>query len=116
MGTRQAKRSHSPYSDHGSQYLSIRYSERLDEAGFRASVGTVGDSYDNALAETINGLYKAEVIYKNGPWKGLEDIELATLDWVGWFNKRRLLSSIGDRPPAEFEDLYYHQQESTQVA
>ena len=93
------------HSDHGSQYLSIRYSERLEEAGFQASVGTVGDSYDNALAETINGLYKTEVIYKNGPWKKLEDVELATLSWVDWFNKRRLLSSIGDMPPTEFENL-----------
>jgi len=87
------------HSDRGSQYVSIRYSERLSEAGFSASVGSVGDSYDNALAETINGLYKAEVIYKDGPWRGLED----------WFNNKRLLSPIGDIPPAEYEDNYYRQ-------
>ncbi len=104
------------HSDHGSQYLSIRYSERLEEAGFKASVGTVGDSYDNALAETINGLYKTEVVYKNGPWKGLEDVELATLEWVDWFNKRRLLSSIRDMPPAEFESLYYQRVEPNYAA
>lgn len=97
------------HSDRGSQYVSIRYTERLSEAGFTASVGSVGDSYDNALAETINGLYKAEVIHKDGPWKGLEQVELATLDWVDWFNNRRLLSSIGDIPPAEYEDNYYRQ-------
>lgn len=97
------------HSDRGSQYVSIRYSDRLSEAGFTASVGSVGDSYDNALAETINGLYKAEVIYKDGPWKGLEQVELATLDWVDWFNNRRLLSSIGDIPPAEYEENYYRQ-------
>lgn len=97
------------HSDRGSQYVSIRYSERLSEAGFTASVGSVGDSYDNALAETINGLYKAEVIYKDGPWRGLEQVELATLDWVDWFNNNRLLSSIGDIPPAEYEENYYRQ-------
>jgi transposase InsO family protein len=97
------------HSDRGSQYVSIRYSERLSEAGFSASVGSVGDSYDNALAETINGLYKAEVIYKDGPWRGLEQVELATLDWVDWFNNKRLLGPIGDIPPAEYEDNYYRQ-------
>lgn len=97
------------HSDRGSQYVSIHYSERLAEAGFMASVGSVGDSYDNALAETINGLYKTEVIYKNGPWKGLEQVELATLDWVDWFNNRRLLQPISDIPPAEFEAKYYRQ-------
>ncbi len=97
------------HSDRGSQYVSIRYSERLSEAGFTASVGSVGDSYDNALAETINGLYKAEVIHKDGPWKGLEQVELATLTWVDWFNNKRLLSSIGDIPPAEYEENYYRQ-------
>ena len=95
------------HSDRGSQYLSIRYTDRLSEAGFKASVGSVGDSYDNALAETINGLYKAEVIHKNGPWRGLDDVEHATLTWVDWFNHRRLLQPLGDRPPAEFEMLYY---------
>ena len=103
------------HSDRGSQYLSIRYTERLAEAGFQASVGSVGDSYDNALAETINGLYKAEVIHKNGPWKGLDEVEQATLTWVDWFNHRRLLEPIGDIPPAELEKLY-HQQESAKAA
>ena len=89
------------HSDRGRQYLSIRYSQRLIEAGFKASVGSVGDSYDNALAETMNGLYKAEVIHKDGPWRGLEDVEIATLNWVDWFNNRRLLTPIGDilNPP-----------------
>lgn len=100
------------HSDRGSQYLSIRYSERLLEIGFNASVGSVGDSYDNALAETINGLYKAEVIHKDGSWKGLEDVEYATLTWVDWFNQRRILEPIGDIPPAEFEMLYYENTES----
>ncbi len=95
------------HSDRGSQYLSIRYSERLSEAGIEASVGTVGDAYDNALAETINGLFKTEVIRKRSPWKGIEDVEYATLEWVDWFNNRRLLSSIGDIPPVEFEEAYY---------
>jgi len=95
------------HSDRGVQYLSIRYTERLAEAGIEPSVGSVGDSYDNALAETIIGLYKAEVIHKNGPWKSLEEVEFATLEWVDWFNHRRLLSSIGDVPPAEFEAMYY---------
>ena len=88
----------------------------MAEAGFTASVGSVGDSYDNALAETINGLYKAEVIHKNGPWRGLDDAEQATLTWVDWFNHRRLLQPIGDRPPAEYEMLYYQQPESSNAA
>lgn len=100
------------HSDRGSQYLSIRYTERLAEAGFNASVGSVGDSYDNALAETINGLFKAEVIHKDGPWKGLDDVERATLTWVDWFNNRRLLGPIGDIPPVEYENLYYQRAES----
>ena len=104
------------HSDRGSQYLSIRYSERLAEAGFQASVGSVGDSYDNALAETMNGLYKAEVIHKDGPWRGVDDVERATLTWVEWFNNRRILSSIDDRPPSEYENLYYQQTESTDAA
>jgi transposase InsO family protein len=104
------------HSDRGSQYLSIRYSERLAEAGFKASVGTVGDSYDNALAETINGLYKAEVIHKDGPWSGMDDVERATLTWVEWFNNRRLLSSIGDIPPREYEENYYRQTEYQKAA
>ena len=103
------------HSDRGSQYLSIRYTERLAEAGFNASVGSVGDSYDNALAETINGLYKAEVIYKDDPWKGLDDVERATLTWVDWFNNRRLLQPIGDVPPAEYE-MIYDQTESCYIA
>ena len=104
------------HSDRGSQYLSIRYSDRLAEAGFTASVGSVGDSYDSALAETINGLYKAEVIHKNGPWRGLDDVERATLTWVDWFNNRRLLQPIGDVPPVEFEMMYHQQTESSKVA
>jgi putative transposase len=95
------------HSDRGSQYLSIRYTERLIEAGVESSVGSTGDAYDNALAETINGLFKAEVIRARGPWKGLEDVEYATLEWVDWFNNRRLLESIGNIPPAEFEMQYY---------
>ena len=104
------------HSDRGSQYLSIRYTDRLADAGFNASVGSVGDSYDNALAETINGLYKAEVIHKDGPWRGLEDVEQATLTWVEWFNNRRLLRPIGDVPPAEFEIMYHQQNESSNAA
>jgi transposase InsO family protein len=95
------------HSDRGVQYVSIKYTERLAEAGLVPSVGSVGDSYDNALAETINGLYKAEVIWRRGPWRSLEALEYATLEWVDWFNNRRLLSSIGDVPPAEAEAAYY---------
>ena len=95
------------HSDRGSQYVSIRYSERLAEAGIEPSVGSVGDSYDNALAETINGLYKAEVIHRRGPWRTLEAVEFATLEWVDWFNNRRLLEPIGNIPPAEAEANYY---------
>ena len=91
------------------QYVSIRYTERLAEAGIEPSVGSVGDSYDNALAETINGLYKAELIYKQGPWRNLQAVELATLKWVDWFNHRRLLEPIGNVPPAEAEAAYYQQ-------
>jgi transposase InsO family protein len=101
------------HSDRGVQYVSIRYTERLAEAGIEPSVGSVGDSYDNALAETVNGLYKAEVIWKNGPWRNLEHVEFATLEWVEWFNHRRLHSSIGDVPPAEFEVMYYEGKESS---
>jgi transposase InsO family protein len=92
------------HSDRGSQYLSIRYSERLGEAGIAPSVGSVGDSYDNALAETVIGLFKTEVIRRRGPWRSLEAVEFATLEWVDWFNHRRLLEPIGDVPPAEAED------------
>ena len=95
------------HSDRGSQYVSIRYSERLAEAGIEPSVGSVGDSYDNALAETINGLYKAEVIHRRGPWRNFEAVEFATLEWVDWFNHRRLLEPIGNIPPAEAEKRYY---------
>ena len=98
------------HSDRGVQYLSIRYTERLAEMGIEPSVGSVGDSYDNALAETINGLYKAEVIRPNGPWRGIEEVEFATLEWVDWFNNRRLLEPIGYVPPAEFEAMYDRQQ------
>ena len=97
------------HSDRGSQYVSIKYTERLAEAGVEPSVGSVGDSYDNALAETINGLYKAEVIHRCGPWRNREAVEWATLDWVEWYNNRRLLSSIGHVPPAEAEAAYYAQ-------
>ena len=105
------------HSDRGCQYLSIRYTERLAEANIDSSVGSVGDSYDNALAETINGLYKTEVIRRRGPWKNIEDVEYATLEWVDWFNNRRLLEPIGDMPPAEYEMMYYQQsEESAMVA
>lgn len=95
------------HSDRGSQYVSIKYTERLAEAGIEPSVGSVGDSYDNALAETINGLYKAEVIHRRGPWRSFEAVEFATLEWVDWFNNRRLLEPIGNIPPAEAEAAYY---------
>jgi putative transposase len=95
------------HSDRGSQYVSIKYTERLTEAGVEPSVGSVGDSYDNALAETINGLYKAEVIHRRGPWRSFEAVEFATLEWVNWFNHRRLLEPIGNIPPAEAEERYY---------
>ena len=104
------------HSDRGSQYLSIRYSERLAEAGITASVGSVGDSYDNALAETINGLYKTEVIRKRGPWRNVDEVEYATLEWVDWFNNRRLLQPIGDIPPAEYEAMYYQEQDQAMAA
>ena len=97
------------HSDRGSQYVSIRYSERLAEAGVEPSVGSKGNSYDNALAETINGLYKAEIIHRRGPWKTREAVELATLEWVAWFNHVRLLEPIGYIPPAEAEANYYRQ-------
>jgi putative transposase len=95
------------HSDRGVQYVSIKYSERLAEEGIEPSVGSVGDSYDNALAETINGLYKAEVIHRRGPWRNFEAVEFATLEWVDWFNHRRLLEPIGNIPPAEAEEQYY---------
>ena len=98
------------HSDRGVQYLSIRYTERLAEAGIEPSVGSRGDSYDNALAETIIGLYKTEVIRQLGPWRNDDHVEFETLDWVDWFNNRRLLEPIGDIPPVEFEELYYENQ------
>ncbi len=104
------------HSDRGSQYLSIRYTERLAEAGVEPSVGSVGDSYDNALAETIIGLFKAEVIGHRGPWRNLDAVEYATLEWVDWFNHRRLLEPIGNVPPAELEMAYYRQQEESAMA
>lgn len=104
------------HSDKGSQYLAISYTERLAEAGIEASVGSVGDAYDNALAETINGLFKTEVIRKRGPWRNLEAVEYATLEWVHWFNSRRLLSSIGNIPPAEYEQMYNNGDMSLPVA
>jgi transposase InsO family protein len=100
------------HSDRGVQYLSIRYTGRLGEAGIEPSVGSVGDSYDNALAETINGLYKTEVIHPNGPWRNVDEVEFATLTWVDWFNNRRLLEPIGNIPPAEFEAMYDATRES----
>jgi putative transposase len=105
------------HSDKGSQYVSIRYSERLLQAGIEPSVGSTGDSYDNALAETINGLYKTELVRKKGPWKTIEALEWETLNWVHWFNQTRLLEPIGHIPSAEFEALYERgEQESSAVA
>jgi putative transposase len=97
------------HSDRGVQYVSIRYSERLAAAGAVASVGSKGDSYDNAAAESLNGLYKTELIRRRGPWRSLDDVEYATLEWVDWYNQRRLHSWCDDIPPAEYEDLYYRQ-------
>lgn len=97
------------HSDRGSQYVSIKYTERLAEAAIEPSVGSVGDSYDNALAETVIGLFKTEVIHRRGPWRGLEAVEFATLEWVDWFNNRRLLEPIGNIPPAEAEARFYDQ-------
>jgi putative transposase len=104
------------HSDRGSQYVSIKYSERLVEAGIEPSVGSVGDSYDNALAETINGLYKTEVIRRRGPWKSLEAVEFATLEWVDWFNHQRLLEPIGNIPPAEAEQRYFAMLDQMKIA
>ena len=103
------------HSDKGSQYLSIRYTERLAEMGIAASVGSAGDAYDNAMAETINGLYKAEVIWKQGPWRGQEAVEHATLSWVHWFNTKRLLEPIGYVSPSEYEMRYYSEQQGLAV-
>lgn len=104
------------HSDRGSQYLSIRYSERLAEAGVEPSVGSTGDSYDNALAETIIGLFKTEVIRRRGPWRNIDAVEYAVLEWVDWFNHRRLLAPIGNIPPAELEEAYYRQLEGSAEA
>ena len=95
------------HADRGVQYLAIKYTERLADVGALASVGSRGDSYDNALAETVNGLYKTELIRRRGPWRTVEDVELATLEWVDWYNQRRLHSACGDVPPAEFEAIFY---------
>ena len=104
------------HSDRGSQYLSIRYTERLQDAGIEPSVGSVGDSYDNAMAETINGLYKAEIIHRRESWNGLDDVEYATLEWVDWFNHQRILEPIGDIPPAEYEANYHQQNNPADTA
>jgi putative transposase len=105
------------HSDRGAQYLAIRYTERLAAEGAVASVGSKGDSYDNALAEAVNGLYKAELIGRRGPWRGAEQVELATLEWVTWWNERRLHGAVGDIPPAEYEAIYYRQHpQSKEVA
>jgi putative transposase len=104
------------HSDRGSQYLAIRYAERLAEAGAVTSVGSRGDSFDNALAETIIGLYKIELIRRRGPWKGLDEVEYATLEWVDWFNHRRLLEPIGHVPPVEFEAAYHQREDPSRTA
>ena len=99
------------HSDRGVQYLSIRYTERLAEARIESSVGSTDDSsYDNALAESVIGLFKTEAIYRRGPWQGLEEVDFATLEWVAWYNQRRLLEPLGYVPPAEFEEAYYARQ------
>jgi putative transposase len=105
------------HSDRGVQYLSIRYTERLPAAGIEPSVGSTSDSYDNGLAECVIGLYKTEVIRRRGPWKGVDDVELATLTWVAWYNAHRLLEPLGYVPPAEFEEVFYdRQRHEAQVA
>ncbi len=104
------------HSDRGVQYVSIKYTERLAEAGIEPSVGSIGDSYDNALAETIIGLFKTEVIHRRGPWRNAEAAELATLEWVDWFNHRRLFEPIANSPPAEAEARYYVQTEGLAMA
>jgi transposase InsO family protein len=104
------------HSDRGCQYLSIRYTERLAEAGVASSVGSTGDSYDNAMAESIIGLFKTESIWPRGPWKNIDDVEYATLEWVDWYNNKRLLGPIGDIPPVEFEAAYYEQRNGQAMA
>lgn len=113
LHARQPDRDLIHHSDRGSQYLSIRYTERLAEAGIVPSVGSVGDSYDNALAETVIGLFKTEIIWKKGPWRNFDDVEYATLDWVDWFNNKRLLEPLGYLPPAEYEKMYNDKTEMT---
>ncbi len=103
------------HSDRGTQYLAIRYTERLGEAGIESSVGSVGDSYDNALAETVIGLYKTEVIHRAGPWRNAEEVEFATLEWVDWFNNRRLLEPLGYIPPIEYEEQFYRAHQTPAV-
>jgi transposase InsO family protein len=98
------------HTDRGSQYVAMRYTDRVLAAGAAPSVGSVGDAYDNALAESVIGLYKTEVIYRRGPWRGFDDVEYATLEWVAWFNTQRLLEPLGYVPPAEFEERYYRAQ------
>ena len=104
------------HSDRGVQYLAIRYTERLEQEGVVTSVGSKGDSYDNALAETVHGLYKTELIRRRGPWRSVDDVELATLSWVDWYNDRRLHSACGNRPPAEYEALFYSQPTASPAA
>ncbi len=104
------------HSDRGVQYLSITYTERLAEAGIAPSVGSVGDSFDNALAETVIGLFKTEVVRRRGPWRSFEAVEYATVDWIDWFNHRRLLEPIGSVPPAEAEEAFYAELENTALA
>ena len=104
------------HSDRGVQFLSIRYAERLAEVGIESSVGSVGDAYDNALAETINGLYKTEVIRQQGPWRNIEDVEFATLTWVDWFNNRSVFGPMGNVPPPAKEIEYYQQQDESAMA
>ena len=104
------------HSDRGSQYVGIKYTDRLVEFGIEPSVGSVGDSYDNALAETINGLFKAEVIHRRSKWENCEDVEFATLKWVDWFNKKRLLEPIGNIPPIEAEEKYYAALDNNKLA
>lgn len=104
------------HSDRGVQYLSLKYTDRLKEAGIEPSVGSVGDSYDNALAETINGLYTAELIWRRGPWRSIDAVEIATLEWVDCYNNRRIMESIGNLPPVEREAAYYSQIEGQAMA
>jgi putative transposase len=110
LHARKTEASLTHHGDRGSQYLSLRYSERLEEFGIQTSVGSTADSYDNAMAETIIGLFKTEVIHARGPWRSLDAVEYATLEWVDWFNNRRLLEPIGYLPPVEFEQACYRQQ------